>query len=120
LYATSGPREKRERGAARKETQMNLAWWWLPPLLNLVLIFVNLFMILLVLIQRGKGGGLSGALGGVGGSSPFGSRAGDLFTRITIYTALIWLFLIMVQVRSVQDNYAYGRPQDQEGLVQEQ
>ncbi len=98
---------------------MTLDWPWLPPLLNVLLLLVNLFMILLVLIQRGKGGGLSGALGGVGGSSPFGSRAGDLFTRITIYTALIWLVLIMFQVRSVQDNhrrYLMGRA-DTEGLV---
>lgn len=82
-----------------------LAWPWLPAVLNFLLLFVNLFMILLVLIQRGKGGGLSGALGGVGGSSPFGSRAGDTFTRITIYSACIWLFIIMLQVRSVQDNH---------------
>lgn len=85
-----------------------LAYWWLPPLLNFLLFFVNLFLILLVLIQRGKGGGLSGALTGMSGSSPFGSRAGDTFTRITIYVACIWLFLIMLQVRSVQDNAIYG------------
>jgi preprotein translocase subunit SecG len=59
-----------------------------------------------VLIQRGKGGGLVGALSGVGGSSPFGSRAGDAFTRITIYTAAIWLLLTMLQVRIIQ-NTAY-------------
>jgi preprotein translocase subunit SecG len=96
-----------------------LPFLWLPFLLNIILLFVNLFMILLVLIQRGKGGGLSGALGGVGGSSPFGSRAGDMFTRITIYTALIWLVLIMIQVRSVHDNYYMMRAQgqDTEGLV---
>ena len=77
-------------------------WAWLPGLLNFVLLFVGLFMILLVLIQRGKGGGLIGALGGTGGSSPFGSRAGDQFTRLTIYVACIWLFLTMLQVRAIQ------------------
>ena len=74
----------------------------LPGLLNIVLIFLGLFLILLVLIQRGKGGGLIGALGGTGGSSPFGSRAGDQFTRLTIYVAAIWLFLTMLQVKAVQ------------------
>ena len=59
-------------------------------------------LILLVLIQRGKGGGLVGALGGIGGSSPFGSRAGDTFTRFTIYVAALWLFLTMLQVRVIQ------------------
>jgi preprotein translocase subunit SecG len=70
--------------------------------LNFILILLGLFLILLILIQRGKGGGLIGALGGTGGSSPFGSRAGDQFTRLTIYVAAIWLFLTMVQVVSIQ------------------
>lgn len=78
---------------------------WLPGPLNLVLILIGLFLILLVLIQRGKGGGLIGALGGAGGSSPFGSRAGDQFTRLTIYVALIWLFVAMLQVRAIQSAY---------------
>jgi preprotein translocase subunit SecG len=76
----------------------------LAPFLNFVLILLGLFLILLVLIQRGKGGGLVGALSGVGGSSPFGSRAGDTFTRITIYVACVWLLLVMVQVRAIQSN----------------
>lgn len=75
---------------------------WLAGPLNLILILIGLFMILLILIQRGKGGGLIGALGGAGGSSPFGSRAGDQFMRLTIYVALIWLFLTMLQVRAVR------------------
>ena len=77
-------------------------WAWLPGPLNFLLLLVGLFMILLVLIQRGKGGGLIGALGGTGGSSPFGSRAGDQFTRLTIYVACVWLFLTMLQVRAIQ------------------
>jgi len=76
----------------------------LAPFLNLILILLGLFLILLVLIQRGKGGGLVGALSGVGGSSPFGSRAGDTFTRVTIYTAVAWLVLTMAQVRAIQSN----------------
>ena len=75
---------------------------FLPGPLNIILIFLGLFLVLLVLIQRGKGGGLIGALGGTGGSSPFGSRAGDQFTRLTIYVAAIWLFLTMLQVKAVQ------------------
>ena len=81
---------------------------WLPGPLNLILILLGAFLILLVLIQRGKGGGLIGALGGMGGSSPFGSRAGDQFTRLTIYVALIWLFLTMVQVRAIQESAMYS------------
>ena len=77
-------------------------WSWFPGLLNLIVLILGLFLILIVLIQRGKGGGLSGAFGGVGGSSAFGSRAGDLFTKITIGVALAWIVLTMVQVVVIQ------------------
>src|SRR5438270_13372953 len=84
-------------------------WAWLPGPLNLLLLLLGLFMILLVLIQRGKGGGLIGALGGTGGSSPFGSRAGDQFTRLTIYVACVWLFLTMIQVLAIQGEWRERR-----------
>lgn len=73
-------------------------------LLNACIIILALFLMLIVLIQRGKGGGLSGAFGGAGGSSPFGSRAGDAFTRITITLAAIWVLLIMIQVKVVKSD----------------
>ena len=77
---------------------------WFPPwLLNTVNLFVGLFLILLILIQRGKGGGLAGAFGGVGGSSPFGSRAGDVFTRYTITIATLWLWIVLLQVKVIQE-----------------
>jgi preprotein translocase subunit SecG len=69
-------------------------------LLNIGIILVGLFLGLVILIQRGKGGGLAGAFGGPGGSSAFGSKAGDAFTRFTLITAGVWILLIMVQVRS--------------------
>jgi preprotein translocase subunit SecG len=86
---------------------------WMANILNLLVILTGLFLIGLVLIQRGKGGGLAGAFGGVGGSSPFGSKAGDAFTRITIWTAAIWIVLIMAQVRvmnGVGDSSAVNAP----------
>ncbi|RLS51073.1 MAG: preprotein translocase subunit SecG, partial [Planctomycetota bacterium] len=49
-------------------------------LLGLFLVLSSLFLILLVLIQRGRGGGLAGAFGGAGGQSAFGTKAGDVFT----------------------------------------
>src|ERR1700743_1280370 len=61
------------------------------PVFAIVLSLLAIFLILLVLVQRGRGGGLTGALGGMGGSSAFGAKAGDVFTRITIVTAGIWI-----------------------------
>lgn len=62
-------------------------------ILQLLLAFTAIFLILLILVQRGRGGGLAGALGGPGGSSAFGAKAGDAFTRITIYAASFWICL---------------------------
>jgi preprotein translocase subunit SecG len=56
-----------------------------------LLTVLAIFLILLVLVQRGRGGGLTGALGGMGGSSAFGAKAGDIFTRITIVVAGVWI-----------------------------
>jgi preprotein translocase subunit SecG len=86
-----------------------MPWGFIAGFLNWVLLPLSAFLILLILIQRGKGGGLIGALGGAGGSSPFGSRAGDQFTRWTIYIAIAWLFLTMIQVKAIQNDFAENR-----------
>jgi preprotein translocase subunit SecG len=68
----------------------------------MVLLFLTaIFLIVLVLIQRGKGGGLAGALGGMGGQSAFGTKAGDLFTKITIGVAAFWIILCLVAGKSL-------------------
>jgi preprotein translocase subunit SecG len=61
--------------------------------LMVVLVCVSFFLIFVVLLQRGRGGGLAGAFGGLGGQSAFGTKAGDLFTRITIVAVAIWVML---------------------------
>lgn len=61
--------------------------------LMMLLVVAAVFLILLVLVQRGRGGGLTGALGGMGGQSAFGTKAGDVFTKITIVTAAVWILL---------------------------
>ncbi len=67
------------------------------------MLFVTaVFLILLVLVQRGKGGGLAGAFGGMGGQSAFGTKAGDLFTKITIGVASFWIILCMFAVYTLQ------------------
>jgi preprotein translocase subunit SecG len=81
---------------------------WVPPLLMVVLILLSAFLIFVILLQKGKGGGLAGAFGGAGGSSAFGSRAGDTFTRVTIYVALFWALLIMITIKVVPLTVAGG------------
>ncbi len=71
----------------------------LPYLCMILLLLVSVFLIVLVLVQRGKGGGLAGALGGMGGQSAFGAKAGDLFTRVTIVVAAVWILLCIVSIK---------------------
>ena len=92
-------------------------------LLMFLLFVTALFLILLVLIQRGKGGGLAGAFGGMGGQSAFGTKAGDLFTRITIGVAAFWIVLCMVTVKLMGigsegplDTGLGGKSQDRPGV----
>ena len=58
-----------------------------------LLVVLGLFLILVVLLQRGRGGGLAGALGGAGGTSAFGTKTGDVFTWITVGVAATWFIL---------------------------
>ena len=72
---------------------------FLSHLLMIVLLLTSLVLFVLVLVQRGKGGGLAGAFGGMGGQSAFGTKAGDLFTKITIGVAAFWIVLCVIAVR---------------------
>jgi preprotein translocase subunit SecG len=80
-------------------------------LLATLLLITAIFLILLILVQRGRGGGLTGALGGMGGQSAFGTKAGDVFTRITIGVAAFWILLSAAAVKYYghgEDSFAPG------------
>ena len=63
----------------------------MSTLLHVVHIVSCLFLILVVLLQQGKGGGLGGAFGG-GATQVFGGRgAGNLMTRITAICATLFI-----------------------------
>ncbi len=57
-------------------------------------ILVSVLLVLIVLIQKGRGGGLSGAFGGGGGgTTAFGSKTGDVLTWAT--SIIFGVFLIL-------------------------
>src|SRR2546423_15361167 len=72
---------------------------WLHYMFMIPLTLLSVFLILVILVQRGRGGGLTGALGGMGGQSAFGTKAGDLLTRITIIVAAICALLSMASLK---------------------
>lgn len=70
-----------------------LALGILGTLLGLAIVGVSLLLIGLVLLQKNRGSGLSGAFGGVGGHSAFGTKTGDFLTWVTVGLAAVFLLL---------------------------
>jgi preprotein translocase subunit SecG len=64
----------------------------ITTLLDIVHIFVCAFLMLVVLLQQGKGGGMGAAFGGGATAQVFGGRgAGNILTRATAVCAGIFM-----------------------------
>src|SRR3954453_4506726 len=59
-------------------------------------IVIAIVRILLVLIQKGRGGGPASAFGGGGGNTAFGSKTGDVLTWAT--SIIFGVFLILAVI----------------------
>ena len=59
----------------------------------ILFIVVCVFLILLILIQKGRGGGLASAFGGAGGNTAFGAKTGDVLTWATSIVFGVFLLL---------------------------
>ncbi len=62
-------------------------------LLTAVLILVSVFLILVVLAQKAKDGGMGAALGGGAAEAAFGAETGNVLSKSTIYAAIIFFVL---------------------------
>ncbi len=64
--------------------------------ISIVLVITSLLMVLLVLLHKGKGGGLSDLFGG-GMSSSLGSSSvvERNLDRLTIFTGVVWFLCIV-------------------------
>ena len=63
-------------------------------ILTLLFIIVSVALVLIVLVQRPQGGGLTGAFGGGAGTdTAFGGRTGDALTVMTIAAFTIYLLV---------------------------
>jgi preprotein translocase subunit SecG len=69
---------------------------WPQWLLGALITFVCFLLIIVILLQKGRGGGMAGAFGGAGGTSAFGAKTGDVFTWITVIGAGIFVLLTVV------------------------
>lgn len=66
------------------------------PILATLFALVAILLMLVILLQRGRGVGLQGAFGGAGGHTAFGSKTGDILTWITVVGAGIFLFFVVI------------------------
>jgi preprotein translocase subunit SecG len=71
-------------------------------IVGILFCIVSVLLILIILLQRGRGGGLAGAFGGVGGQSAFGAKTGDVFTWITVVLTGVFLVIAVVMVYAMQ------------------
>ena len=65
----------------------------LLSLLTVVLILVSLFLILVVLAQKSKDGGMGATLGGGMAEATFGAETGNVLSKSTIVAAIIFFVL---------------------------
>ncbi|WP_437711363.1 preprotein translocase subunit SecG [Sorangium sp. So ce448] len=63
----------------------------LHTFLNIVHVFVCLFLILVVLLQQGRGGGMGSAMGGATAQVFGGRGAGNFMTRLTAVCAAVFM-----------------------------
>ena len=65
--------------------------------LAVFLFLLSLFLVFLIMIQRGKGGGIAGSLTGTA-QSAFGARGGDMLMWWTIGFTGVWIVLSCVTI----------------------
>lgn len=73
-----------------------LAVSFIMKVVAVLFVICALSLILIILVQKGRGGGLSGAFGGGAASGILGSKTGDFLTWVTI--ALVGVFLTLAVV----------------------
>jgi len=71
---------------------------WHVTLFTVLFIIAAVVTMLVILIQKPRGGGLAGAFGGAGGSSQsvFGAKTGDVLTWFTVICFTLFIALAML------------------------
>jgi len=90
--------------------------------LTIIHVIVCVFLILVVLLQAGKGGGMGIAFGGGGSQTVFGSSgAGNFLTRLTSITAVLFMItsLVLAHNSSQQDSKRLQRLEGKKAAEQE-
>jgi len=65
-------------------------------ILTFVLIIISIFIVLVVLAQKAKDGGMGAALGGGAAEAAFGAETGNVLSKSTIYAAVLFFVLAFI------------------------
>ena len=76
-----------------------LAAGFMMSLVAILFVLSALALIFIILLQRGKGGGLTAALGGGMASGLLGAKTGDVLTWVTISLVGVFLFLAILMAK---------------------
>lgn len=68
-----------------------LADGWIETVLGVIIFFISLAIIASVLVQKEKGGGLSGAFGGSGSTATFGVKTSDVLEKFTWFLFILFV-----------------------------
>lgn len=85
-----------------------LAVGFMMNLVAALFVLTCIALILIILIQKGRGGGLSSAFGGGGSGGVLGTKTGDFLTWVTISLVGVFLTLALVMAK-------FYRPADGQG-----
>ena len=79
-------------------------------LLTGVLILVSLFLVMVVLMQKSKDGGMGAALGGGAAEAAFGAETSNVLSRSTIYAAILFFVIgcVLVWQAIAHHDWVYG------------
>ena len=72
---------------------------FIMKLVGIIWVLSAFCLIFIILIQKGKGGGLSGAFGGLGAGGLLGTKTGDFLTWVTIGLVVAFLGLGVIMVK---------------------
>ena len=89
-----------------------LAAGFLMSFVAVIFVICAVALVLVVLIQKGRGGGLSGTFGRAGGASGIlGSKTGDFLTWFTIVLVGVFLMLAVVMAKFYRPSISdFGAP----------
>jgi preprotein translocase subunit SecG len=100
-----------------------LAVSFIMSVIAVLFVICCLVLILVVLIQKGKGGGLSGALAGGMASGLLGTKTGDFLTWVTIGLVGVFLTLAVIMAKFYKpevSSFGESTPQQQSAPQQQE